>query len=167
MKTILASAILAISILSGCREEKDDYITTPAGHKIFDFEDTPIITEGHYSRGEIMDALDARVAEWVEERADQYGVDHLNWLSHEMGYRLHDHWAFETGYGFAHGSSDFSEKKVGAALWNQAWGPELPPEAPGWTVIYNPATGNYNWGEAPLLPVIPHELNHLLGYIHD
>ncbi len=158
--------LLALALLGGCRPAGGG-LKTPAGYSSYNLDNAGIL--GVHTQDEILLALDQRIAEWVDQRGPDYGVDYCRGVARSYFYDFVDHWRFPTGAsptGYAAGEIFYDERRIKASMWSQGVSPTLPIGTPEWTIIFNPATGNYNYGVTPLLPVIGHELDHAIGIDH-
>ncbi len=151
-------AILAVLLLSGCWDPESgelDFVLTAQGYYV------AFMDQGSISSGLL--ALEDVHAIHAQAVADAVALDPaLGEVARKVHYVVRDCHSFPVGDVWAVGVYRTGLHRVEVALWSQGVGPEVPPDAPSWTVrssIRDPSL--YVWGVGPpWCPALAHELGH-------
>lgn len=165
-QNILVS-LLCLFALLGCRDkEDDDYELTPNGYRIYWVEDQGSFSGGWITKELLFYWVDQQIDQWVLSHPE-YAADSLYEVARKEGYYLHDHFRFPsnaspTGYA----AGQISGWRIDAGIYGTYVSLAYPSGIPPHTIV---PTDNY-WRHGdhtkPLVPVIPHELDHAIGIHH-
>lgn len=167
MRYIIVATLLGVSCAKSIREP---VIISPKGYEV-EIRDRGSFSHGILTRAQVLEWLDARIAEWIALRSRDYDVNLITKMAKNINYLVIDDYRFpesNSPTGFAAGLS--LPGSIAACVYSRAVSDSKPTSTPDWIVRQNPTTGKYSYGV--ILPdgglqVLGHELDHQIGIHHE